>query len=1199
MNRYLIIFIFSWLSLLFSTTAISNCPAPVRLSHEDAGNGCITLHWELPLANKMLITNPLQPTRGSQPPYDTVKAIGTKLFTPVATKTTTNADVLFDQSELITYKGIGYNGADVSSLYGNMTSLGANANHKNGYWVADDFTLTANTVIDEIDVYAYQSFYIGEKPPIKKVFVQIYDRSPCDGGTVIWGSDTANVPSVVEFSGIYRVGADVTARDRAIYKVTASIHTILPAGTYWVAVSFSGDVSANIWAPPRTLLNATNTGNALQYGTEGWQPWIDAGSAGTMGLPMTIRGIYNNTLEFNIFRNNVKINSSPLTDLFYSDSTIEKGASYCYQVQAVYASCQSELSLPLCVKTLGCPLPQNVRTETANGQFTLRWQAVGTENGWRVVVADTAIVNFEAHTAHFVTDTVYTLTNITSGKLYYCYVQSDCGNNERSQWAMANLITFPTEIGTDGKCYYLLTNEADLCNFRDLVFLGHDTINGKMTADITFENLWYPIGTTTHPYRGTFDGNGHTLSEMNVQIGYNGAGLFGVITGGAHLKNIGIKSGTICTSGQYAGGIAGYAIGKGLVQIERCYNEANVASLIELKREARAGGILGSNCSDTLTVQITYCYNTGHIGNFGSNAEQQNGGLSGWLGNNALLKSCFNLGFIYGDSLANSPIARFSSAMVKNCYFQELILGEEQRDYFTPINDKYLLSSKLAYDLDNGDSPERTDFWSQGEQHPILADSTHFSIYKAVYSTDNAVTLRTNYYEANRLTEIETSPMGYVAQRLPSIINSRGNAVAYEGWNFVMPTDNVSITADYTEKNANIPLWIESFENYVAGGKVAQQAAEIFPGRWTTWNNKLGEDEDAEVSSEQACHGEKAMKATFGNDILLLVGKKRGAYALDFKMFVPNNKNAYFNLLHSFNGDNSEWAFQAYFNADVDEQGRNTLRPGFGYIDAGAARADSFLCVSDQWMDIHMKIDIDKDSAEFALNGQTIHQWQWSLGTFGATSSGKWDAIDFFPPTGRDTSEFFIDSIALTQLRANLPCFAPTHPKVVRQQNNEVTITWIHGGDETRWRTMLFNVADSANSVQFATAFHDTITFKELVLGASYKFRVQANCDSSDCSEWSEACTFTLNPISATVQPYGQTFTITPNLLHKGQNIHISADNVAYGTVEFYNIFGQKVSPSVTVHFPTTIPAPRIDGIYILRVKTDNQHTATEKIIVR
>ncbi|HOH71789.1 MAG TPA: hypothetical protein PK552_07045, partial [Paludibacteraceae bacterium] len=360
MNRYLIIFIFSWLSLLFSTTAISNCPAPVRLSHEDAGNGCITLHWELPLANKMLITNPLQPTRGSQPPYDTVKAIGTKLFTPVATKTTTNADVLFDQSELITYKGIGYNGADVSSLYGNMTSLGANANHKNGYWVADDFTLTANTVIDEIDVYAYQSFYIGEKPPIKKVFVQIYDRSPCDGGTVIWGSDTANVPSVVEFSGIYRVGADVTARDRAIYKVTASIHTILPAGTYWVAVSFSGDVSANIWAPPRTLLNATNTGNALQYGTEGWQPWIDAGSAGTMGLPMTIRGIYNNTLEFNIFRNNVKINSSPLTDLFYSDSTIEKGASYCYQVQAVYASCQSELSLPLCVKTLGCPLPQNV-----------------------------------------------------------------------------------------------------------------------------------------------------------------------------------------------------------------------------------------------------------------------------------------------------------------------------------------------------------------------------------------------------------------------------------------------------------------------------------------------------------------------------------------------------------------------------------------------------------------------------------------------------------------------------------------------------------------------------------------------------------------------------------------------------------------------------------------------------------------------
>ena len=183
--------------------------------------------------------------------------------------------------------GIGYNGADVSSLYGNMTSLGANANHKTAI-VADDFTLTANTVIDEIDVYAYQSFYIGENRPSKSVRADLRPFA-VRWRHCIWGSDTANVPSVVEFSGIYRVGADVTARDRAIYKVTASIHTILPA--HLLGSRVVSEMFRKYLAPPRTL--PTPPTPAMPCNTaEGWQPWIDAGSAGTMGLPMTIRGIY-------------------------------------------------------------------------------------------------------------------------------------------------------------------------------------------------------------------------------------------------------------------------------------------------------------------------------------------------------------------------------------------------------------------------------------------------------------------------------------------------------------------------------------------------------------------------------------------------------------------------------------------------------------------------------------------------------------------------------------------------------------------------------------------------------------------------------------------------------------------------------------------------------------------------------------------
>lgn len=1145
----------------------STCQMPVNLSYEDNADGQIVVRWKMPSQIK------------------SAKILG--------------SHELVNQSELITYDSVGYEGAAVSSLYGGMTSLGVNANYKKNYWLADDVTLAANSSIEEIEFYAYQSFYYNYNiSPITGVYVLIYNGSPNDGGKVVWGNDTTNLLTQSEFTGIYRVATDYLSNDRAIMKVVANVQTILPAGKYWVAVSFSTATDSEVWGVPRAVLNLKNTGNALQQDEQGWTLWTDAGNAGTMGLPMIIRGVYDNVVGFNVFRDGKQLNDTVLSNYFYVDTTVNLATSYCYQVQAVYASCVSNLSSQLCLRTRGCPLPKSLSVAEKSDAFVFSWQATGTETGWQVVVSDSAVMDFNSKTSVFVTDTFYNLPDVQIGDLYYCYVRSDCGNNECSQWVMTNLITFPTEIGEDGRLYYLLSSESDLNKFRDLVFLGYHSINGKLANNIFFNDLWYPIGTKEHPYCGVFDGNGYFLDTMNVQIAYAGAGLFGVATGGAYFKNIGIKSGTVSTSNQYAGGILGYAVGNGEIIIENCYNKAYVTSLTELKREARSGGILGSNCSDSLSVRMLNCYNLGDIGNFSIATEQQNGGLAGWLGYNAVLKNCYNLGFIYGDSLANSPVARYATGSIERCYFLKTILGSVQRGDFIPIDDKVLLSGELAYKLDNGGNADRTNFWSQGLKYPILSDKSHFSIYKSTYLLDDDTKLLSTYNEAEERIAVETSPKGFVAQQKPFVIDDSGNSVVCEGWYFVMPFSDVSIKATYTEKSARIPLWLESFEDYAAGAKVAQQAAAVVSGRWTTWNNQPGLDEDALVSMEQVCHGTKSMKLTFGNDIVLLLDQTKGAYEIGMKIFVPSEKNAYFNLLHVFDGDNTEWAFQSYFNSDVDEYGNIVLTPGVGYIDADGAGSKKFVCASDKWMDICLKVDIDKDSAEFRLDSQLVHQWPWRVTTFGATSSKNLAAVNFFPTTSTDTSEFYVDSIALTQLRPNLPCFSPSNLKLLNQNADSAVVTWSAGGDEYGWWLMWYNVADSANNVQKKYCRQDTVVLKNLIECVTYNWCVQAVCSSSEKSEWSECATLYVPPYTSYWRPTVYVV-VTPTLLEKGQSFSIDARNVSHGSLELYSSIGQLIYFRKNISLPTTICAPFVSGVYILRIRTDENFIVNEKIVIQ
>ena len=72
--------------------------------------------------------------------------------------------------------------------------------------------------------------------------------------------------------------------------------------------------------------------------------------------------------------------------------------------------------------------------------------------------------------------------------------------------------------------------EADLRAFADSVNIEGQTYEGKTVSlmkDITLEKEWIPVGTypyvsNAHPFRGTFQGNGHVIRNLVINEEYTG-----------------------------------------------------------------------------------------------------------------------------------------------------------------------------------------------------------------------------------------------------------------------------------------------------------------------------------------------------------------------------------------------------------------------------------------------------------------------------------------------------------------------------------------------------------------------------------------------------------------------------------------------------------------------------------------------------
>lgn len=176
---------------------------------------------------------------------------------------------------------------------------------------------------------------------------------------------------------------------------------------------------------------------------------------------------------------------------------------------------------------------------------------------------------------------------------------------------------------------YRITGAAELIWLRDAVNAGEANTCAELQQDVEYvDEVWTPIGTSEHPYTGTFNGNGHTI---RVWLHGWGQALFGYVGADAKLTDLAVtkrqsenysisasaplarsNAGTI-TRCRYSGGITAKDSLGGLVYtnsgtIEACCVYAgrlNRGSRIEMYYGGRAGGIAYEN---TGTIANSYFY---------------------------------------------------------------------------------------------------------------------------------------------------------------------------------------------------------------------------------------------------------------------------------------------------------------------------------------------------------------------------------------------------------------------------------------------------------------------------------------------------------------------------------------------------------------------------------------------------------------
>lgn len=368
-----------------------------------------------------------------------------------------------------------------------------------------------------------------------------------------------------------------------------------------------------------------------------------------------------------------------------------------------------------------CVLTSANDARLASGElcFLLNGKVSGGENWYQTLPGDAYPVPLATHGKVYANGTFYCDGTSKGGDVVYANTNENITDphafNGGNGWCTAcGSLDKDYLKPTDG--YYSIGTANELKWFAVYVNTVDGSANAKLTADINMTGVEHtPIGTSSNKYKGTFDGQNHTVDNIVIE-GKSYSGFFGYLTGGANIQNLVIGKGCAFSGDIKIGGLASMAASGGTVTLSRIVNMASATSSTTAG-DANAAGFI-SCCIDGTKVEATNCLNAGTI----AGKPGECAAFTGWSQGGSKYTNCLNIAEISGMQ-DNRNLFRGDATAV-TCY------DATYSTQGTKVDAAKLATGELCFIMNNNVSGGES--WYQtlpGDDYPVPL-TNHGKVYQ-------------------------------------------------------------------------------------------------------------------------------------------------------------------------------------------------------------------------------------------------------------------------------------------------------------------------------------------------------------------------------------------------------------------------------------------------------------------------------------
>ena len=379
---------------------------------------------------------------------------------------------------------------------------------------------------------------------------------------------------------------------------------------------------------------------------------------------------------------------------------------------------------------------------------------------------------------------------------------------------------------TTGETVAVIDSASDLAWLADFVNNGmissfatraNNGVNFVLKADIDLDNMpWTPIGTESNNFVGTFDGNGHSIKNLNIVVetakeGKAFMGFFGYAKN-ATIKNVVFENAYVnvaCLdidhSQGHIGAVAGSLEGTSTIENVTVKGDITVYATQTANGASRVAVIAGGNAFGDVTMKNVHV-----VANEGSSLIANNnvGALAGQLQGKMVFENCSsNINVTANKFFAGGLVGiAAGDSYIKNCHTTgnvSVVAGREGRH-----NDEYRVGG-----IAGG--------WADGKTKVCTLENCSYTGNISGKNSDGSVTKVFDY-------------MGYVGRGY-TLNGCQDSKVVINGSEFVQKFDTADKAGVYEINNLMISnnvemFWFANEVNYngnAFAGKTVKLTADI------------------------------------------------------------------------------------------------------------------------------------------------------------------------------------------------------------------------------------------------------------------------------------------------------------------------------------------------------------------------------------